>query len=235
MPNYILPKANIEAANHAAGTVIGSFVSAINELCDSRQTDTMAILRNSGFYKRDVKKNANLARKDMNRILTHQKLHLRKEYHEFYYTYVDNCIDEMKPHVDTLYTSILQNLTKKQIPNRNIIAHMETDRIMLLLVCQAFDELFNDIKVQTSVDISEVYLPYRPTTALHYWDKALATIINMKPKDAPGIDLNECEDVKLAYKIIQRKFVNASFLDSASEKTIEDMGITIKHKEDDAD
>lgn len=219
-----MPECDPDAANYLAGTIIGTFVSAINELCDSRQVDTMQSLRDSIYFRQDVKKNARLARQSMEKVLTNAKLHLRPEYHDFYYTYVDYCAEEMKPHVDTLYYSILQEFTKRDIPNRQLIASMETDRIMLLLVCQAFDELFNDIKIKTSVDIRETYLSYRPTSALHFWDKALASIIRQQGKDIAGVDLNKCESVKTAYKIIQTKFVNAKFLDAASEKTIAEMG-----------
>lgn len=236
--DFITPRISKATAFWSAKYIIENFIAPLNEVIDGFVTDVYndlsaiegykvkkgkkkPIYRYS-FYCHNIARWFNNARRELSHIVELQRaLIAEADAKERFCDYSDNFYEEMKADVRILYYTILQELTRGEADNRVVLANIETVKILLLLAVQAYDELFADLNIRSGYDFHRTYAYLELSSVKYNWHQAETEVANLTDHKKP-IDLNSSEQIKRAWKIIQKKLVHGEYINKAVKRTFPD-------------
>lgn len=218
--DYIATLTANQAFEVCAG-ICGDYIICLNELADTYMVEAISALsRHTQWYRQDIKHMAKEAQSSLRKNIAHATTHINHNNKSFYYEYVDAYIDNMRKDVEALYWTINQALTKAGYGEYcDLFARIEVLRVLLILVCNGYDDVLQDVKKRSNINFTSVFAQYRPTGARYYWCK-LAEKLFAKVSDK-SVNLNEDENIKTAYRVLLRRIVHGEFLDESAKVSLE--------------
>lgn len=200
-----LMTAAIKAANlcdHFAALFLG-VIMPINNVAVMEVKNAYDLLRNTGYYKKDIKRNAKITMERIDKyddaVISSMKKIINGDRSQYWMDYTDEHYEYMRHDLDIFYLSVLQVLTKFDEKDREMKARLVTSHALLNYAIGMFDAYFEKIKENHHISIVELYKGARLGFVQSTWSKVVDTIcVTHKQTDVEG-DKN----VRLAFKVIE--------------------------------
>ena len=142
------------------------------------------------------------------------KANLSGDRSQFWMDYNDEYMERMKPHLDIFFLSVLQVLTRENIPDRQLRARMVTSMALLDYSIGMFDEYFRKVEQLANCRMGKAFKKARLSYVQSAWDQ----IVDVLCRSKANIDMYNEPDVKLAFKIIESKAVDLNNIEDISKK-----------------
>lgn len=218
--DYIATLTSDQAFEVCAG-ICGDYIICLNELADTYMVEAISALSKiKQWYRQDIKHMAKEAQTSLRKNIAHATTHINHNNKSFYYEYVDAYIENMRKDVEVLYWTINQALTKAGYGEYcDLFARVEVLRVLLILTCNGYDDVMQDVKKRSNINFTSVFIQYRPTGAMYYWCRLADTLFAKVPDKS--LNLNEDENIKTAYQVLLKRIVHGEFLDESAMMSLE--------------
>ena len=148
-------------------------------------------------YRHTIKKLAHGSRVDLANTI---KVILLNGDRELLENYSGNFCEEIQGLVDHMRDCIYQELISKGVKEAELYSHVNTAFVMLEYCVKSYDRLMKELKESFHRDFSELYVTFRPSSALKKWDMMFLKLFE-KDKQEYEVDLTEnqaCKDAIIA-------------------------------------
>lgn len=203
------------------GSLFWSVIAPINNIAIMEIQEAYAQLSHSPFFRQAIKLNAKTT---LSRIEKYEKAVLRNmqrnllgDHRQFWLDYSDEYYERLRPHINILRQSVLQQLTRFQEQDRDLKSHLVVSNAMLNFSIGMYDKFFAKVKEHFAAELQDAYLAAR----LGYVQSTWLHVVDPLCRSNAGIYLYNDPQVKLAMQVIERKCVNQEMIADICKQAID--------------
>lgn len=150
----------------------------------------------------------------------YEHLHIQNfgDRYQLFLDYLDSVEDEIQPHIDRLRIAIKQALDKYNEPDSDIKSYVETARVIVEYSCKIYDMLLKKAKEKSGIDFNNLMRPARLTATLNNIDKVATRVCKLN--NVTDIDLNNDDNCRLAFRVIENKLTSEDFINRTGYEAI---------------
>ena len=198
-----------------------SVIAPINNMAVMEVAEALHQFKKSKYCKNTLKMFANQTQSRIDSydkfVIDNMKANLSGDRSQFWMDYNDEYMERMKPHLDIFFLSVLQVLTRENIPDRQLRARMVTSMALLDYSIGMFDEYFRKVEQLANCRMGKAFKKARLSYVQSAWDQ----IVDVLCRSKANIDMDNEPDVKLAFKIIESKAVDLNNIEDISQKELD--------------
>lgn len=124
----------------------------------------------------------------------------------------------IKPHVQNLYWAFDGVMLKEGIENHGMKAMVETAGVLAEMCVLTFDKFFDVMEKEVGVKFRDMFPRHYFAGCFNRWKDVREAIFRQgKKNDKVNIDFNKYEQCVFAYRVLEKKMVNADTYNAAGE------------------
>ena len=171
-----------------------------------------ALAADKVVFRKEVKKLAKTAKSRIDRydgkIMAKMKDNIFGDRTQYWLDYTDAHYEALRRDIDILRLSILQVLTKNEIPKRDIFSRVLLAEGLLHYSIDMYDKFFEKIEETHHITLKDQYSAARLSYVLSPWER----IVDILSRDYGSVDVKDDKNVETAFRIIEKKCVDADVL-----------------------
>ena len=195
-------------------------IAPVNNMAVMEVNEALFQFRKSKYCKNTLKMLANQTQARIDKydqyVIDVMKSNLNGDRSQYWMDYNDEYMERMKPHLDIFFLSVLQVLTRENIPDRQLRARMVTSMALLDYSIGMFDEYFRKVEQLANCRMEHIFKDARLSYVQSVWDE----IVDVLCRSKANIDMDNEPDVKLAFKIIETKAVDTKNISEIGEEAL---------------
>lgn len=189
-----------------------SVLAPINNVAIMEITDAYNLLKNTRYFKRDIKRNAKMTMQRIDKYDRAVYLHMKNtedgDKSQFWLDYTDEHYEAVKHDLKIFYLSVLQVLTKFDEEEREMKARLVTSCALLEFTIGMFDEFFKVIERDEHISIVNMFRDARLDYIFSTWREVVDSICRSnKP-----YDINDDENANKAFRVIENRLTDMEWL-----------------------
>ena len=197
-----------------------AIIAPINNVAIMEITDAYNLLKNSRYFKRDIKRNAKMTMQRIDKydraVIRNMKQNLNGDRSQYWMDYTDEHYESIRHDLDIFYLSVLQVLTKFDEEERETKARLVTSHALLNYAIGMFDAYFQRVEEDQHVSMADLYTDARLSYVMSSWSEVVDAIcITRKP-----MDVDNDPNVQLAFKIIETHLLDLERIGKVGEVAI---------------
>lgn len=194
-------------------------MASIYNVAQSAMVDALACLKeHPKLYRHDIKLSMRNAMAAYDRWDKAMRRTLKDRY-QLWLDLSDAVDDDIRRHVQMFRQTIDSWLLRYGIPDRNLLAHLETALSLVRMARMTFDNLFANFDKVVHVNLRPLFQGGDFRDVEFWWERGTDAVFKAVAPNSK-INLNESHDVDLAFKIIARKLTNEQIFNRAGEKAL---------------
>ena len=189
-----------------------SALAPINNVAIMEITDAYNLLKDTRYFKRDIKRNAKMTMQRIDKYDRAVYLHMKNtedgDKSQFWLDYTDEHYEAVKNDLKIFYLSVLQVLTKFDEEEREMKARLVTSCALLEFAIGMFDEFFKVIELDEHISIVNMFRDARLDYIFSTWREVVDSICRSnKP-----YDINDDENANKAFRVIENRLTDMEWL-----------------------
>lgn len=189
-----------------------SVLAPINNVAIMEITDAYNLLKDTRYFKRDIKRNAKMTMQRIDKYDRAVYLHMKNtedgDKSQFWLDYTDEHYEAVKKDLKIFYLSVLQVLTKFDEEEREMKARLVTSCALLEFTIGMFDEFFKVIERDEHISIVNMFRDARLDYIFSTWREVVDSICRSnKP-----YDINDDENANKAFRVIENRLTDMEWL-----------------------
>lgn len=189
-----------------------SVLAPINNVAIMEITDAYNLLKNTRYFKRDIKRNAKMTMQRIDKYDRAVYLHMKNtedgDKSQFWLDYTDEHYEAVKNDLKIFHLSVLQVLTKFDEEEREMKARLVTSCALLEFAIGMFDEFFKVIERDKHISIVNMFRDARLDYIFSTWREVVDSICRSnKP-----YDINDDENANKAFRVIENRLTDMEWL-----------------------
>lgn len=189
-----------------------SVLAPINNVAIMEITDAYNLLKNTRYFKHQVKRNAKMTMQRIDKYDRAVYLHMKNtedgDKSQFWLDYTDEHYEAVKNDLKIFYLSVLQVLTKFDEEEREMKARLVTSCALLEFAIGIFDEFFKVIERDEHISIVNMFRDARLDYIFSTWREVVDSICRSnKP-----YDINDDENANKAFRVIENRLTDMEWL-----------------------
>lgn len=189
-----------------------SVLAPINNVAIMEITDAYNLLKNTRYFKHQVKRNAKMTMQRIDKYDRAVYLHMKNtedgDKSQFWLDYTDEHYEAVKNDLKIFYLSVLQVLTKFDEEEREMKAKLVTSCALLEFTIGMFDEFFKVIERDEHISIVNMFRDARLDYIFSTWREVVDSICRSnKP-----YDINDDENANKAFRVIENRLTDMEWL-----------------------
>ena len=189
-----------------------SALAPINNVAIMEITDAYNLLKDTRYFKRDIKRNAKMTMQRIDKYDRAVYLHMKNtedgDKSQFWLDYTDEHYEAVKNDLKIFYLSVLQVLTKFDEEEREMKARLVTSCALLEFAIGMFDEFFKVIELDEHISIVNMFRDARLDYIFSIWREVVDSICRSnKP-----YDINDDENANKAFRVIENRLTDMEWL-----------------------
>ena len=175
-------------------------------------TDAYNLLKDTRYFKRDIKRNAKMTMQRIDKYDRAVYLHMKNtedgDKSQFWLDYTDEHYEAVKNDLKIFYLSVLQVLTKFDEEEREMKARLVTSCALLEFSIGMFDEFFKVIERDEHISIVNMFRDAR----LDYIFSAWREVVDSICRSNKPYDINDDENANKAFRVIENRLTDMEWL-----------------------
>ena len=197
-----------------------AIIAPINNIAIMEIKDAYDLLKNTRYFKRDIKRNAKMTMQRIekydNAVISNMKQNLNGDRSQYWMDYTDEHYESIRHDLDIFYLSVLQVLTKFDEEEREAKARLVTSHALLNYAIGMFDAYFQRVEEDQHVSMANLYTDARLGYVMSSWSEVVDAIcITRKP-----MDVDNDPNVKLAFRVIETHLIDMDRISEIGGKAI---------------
>lgn len=198
-----------------------AIIAPINNIAVMEITDAYNLLKDTRYFKRDIKRNAKMTMQRIDKydraVIRNMQRNLNGDHSQFWMDYTDEHYDAVKHDLDIFYLSVLQVLTKFDEEERETKARLVTSHALLNYAIGMFDAYFQKVEEDQHLSMANMYTDARLSYVMSSWSEVVDAIcITRKP-----MDVDNDKNVQLAFDVIKTRLLDINSITKNVDKAIE--------------
>ena len=189
-----------------------SVLAPINNVAIMEITDAYNLLKDTRYFKRDIKRNAKMTMQRIDKYDRAVYLHMKNtedgDKSQFWLDYTDEHYEAVKNDLKIFYLSVLQVLTKFDEEEREMKARLVTSCALLEFSIGMFDEFFKVIERDEHISIVNMFRDAR----LDYIFSAWREVVDSICRSNKPYDINDDENANKAFRVIENRLTDMEWL-----------------------
>lgn len=196
-----------------------TIIGGTNEVAHSNMLDAIDEIKQAGLYRQRVKK---ACKEAISRYEDFEKRNMEdmrnadRDKRQLYMDYLDSVNTRLEPHIFILHQSIKRVLDRKRIENSGFKARIILVYELLNYSVELFDKFIENCPPCPPVNIALTYQPARLTGVRSAWREVEEALC----KDCADINLNDDNNCKMAFDIIETKLVSEQGIYESGEAAL---------------
>ena len=137
---------------------------------------------------------------------------------QYWLDYSDEHYEQIRRHIDIFRLTVLQVLTRNDVPNRDLCSRITVAETMLRYAVEMFDTFFRKIRELHHIDIERNFTDARLSYILTPWQQLTKDICRCPGKN---ICLDDDRDIRLAFQIIEQKLVSMTNIQNIGDTALQ--------------
>lgn len=189
-----------------------SVLAPINNVAIMGITDAYNLLKDTRYFKRDIKRNAKMTMQRIDKYDRAVYLHMKNtedgDKSQFWLDYTDEHYEAVKNDLKIFYLSVLQVLTKFDEEEREMKARLVTSCALLEFAIGIFDEFFKVIERDEHISIVNMFRDARLDYIFSTWHEVVDSIC----RSNKSYDINDDENANKAFRVIENRLTDMEWL-----------------------